>query len=95
MVAGGADGSGALPGVEAVARRIDDGAAVPVDTPAHDAAAALLCYFKALPEPFFPESVSTVRFLGVTACCNDAAALLQGAAGTVLPRVGVHGAFSL
>jgi hypothetical protein len=55
------DAGGQLPGIQAVMTAIDDGDGIPTGCTAHDVASTLLCYFKALPRPFFPESVSTVR----------------------------------
>jgi hypothetical protein len=39
---------------------VDEGRKVPEGSAPHAAAAALLAFFKALPKPFFPDSVSTV-----------------------------------
>jgi hypothetical protein len=58
---GAADSGGHLPALQAVIDAVDTSGEVPRGAPPHAAAAALLAYFKALPMPFFPESVSTVR----------------------------------
>lgn len=66
MVANSASGAagGHLQSIQKVREAIDANCAVPESTTAHEAAATLLGYFKALPRPFFPESVSTVRIMG-------------------------------
>ena len=53
---------GRLPAVVAVQSALDAGEKIPETSTAHDVAATMLSYFKALPQPFFPESISSVRF---------------------------------
>jgi hypothetical protein len=65
MVANSSSGNtgGHLQSIQKVLEAIDTNGAVPESATAHEAAATLLSYFKALPQPFFPESVSTVSTL--------------------------------
>lgn len=59
--AAAAETAGQLTAVRAVQVALDSGGTIPADSTAHDVAATMLSYFKALPRPFFPESISTVR----------------------------------
>jgi hypothetical protein len=52
---------GRLPVVAMVQAALDAGEKIPASASAHDVAATMLSYFKALPHPFFPESISAVR----------------------------------
>jgi hypothetical protein len=64
--------------MQAVIDGIDARCEVPVGTAPHAAAAALLAYFKALPRPFFPESVSTVRARADPGCLSAACSRCLG-----------------
>ena len=52
---------GRLPVVATVQAALDAREKIPEEATAHDVAATMLSYFKALPHPFFPESISAVR----------------------------------
>lgn len=56
-----AETAGQLTAVRAVQVALDAGEGIPETATAHDVAATMLSYFKALPRPFFPYSISTVR----------------------------------
>lgn len=59
--AAAAETAGQLTAVRAVQVALDAGQPIPDGATAHDVAATMLSYFKTLPRPFFPESISTVR----------------------------------
>lgn len=58
--AAAAETAGQLTAVRAVQVALDAGQPIPDGATAHDVAATMLSYFKTLPRPFFPESISTV-----------------------------------
>jgi hypothetical protein len=56
----GAEHAGRLPAVAAVQAALDAGERIPEASTAHDVAATMMSYFKALPHPFFPDSIAQV-----------------------------------
>eukprot|EP00892_Ulva_mutabilis_P005822 jgi/Ulvmu1/3611/UM017_0023.1 len=78
--AAAAETAGQLTAVRAVQVALDAGQPIPPTATAHDVAATMLSYFKALPRPFFPDSISTLCSMA-RPDANKAASTLKEALG--------------